>query len=830
MADKKTVIVEIQYDTTEAIKNIESLTSSIEGEKVAQQQLKAEMEKGTISQKEYAIQMEQSKATANKANAERKNTIKLLGSEKGSVNELKAQIKQLQTQNDNLNISTKSGSDAFKKNNDKIKDLQKTLKETKNVSEKTGGAFGALGKNLSSIPGPMGGIVSGFGGMTKAALAFIATPIGAIIAAIVIALKALMTYFKGSEEGQNKLAKAMRVFGVVVGNLKDLLANLGELIMDQTVVWAAQFTKFFAKIGVGAAKVKGWFTDNTAVIKEQEEELAAAEKVLDDRQKKRAETAQELKDGIKGIVEETKKEIEIAKQLADRQAALDLLSRDFLVKRANLESEIAIARANAADKEKFTAEERVKFLQEAIDKENQILETTTKIAKEKYELKKAQNALSDSTTEDLNELAELEANMANVVGANALKKMGLIKQLNRAQKEMNAESKKQTDITEEANEADKKAQDDILRRRGEAIMKLAELKAAELEAEAETYAEQRDVLIERADEELAVKLENKLLLDEEIELLEAEHKTRLEVIEATYQENIGAQRDKALKEQFQALDQIIAASEGMANRRVTIGSAAFARLATINFKEVKSAKDAFIAIGTAAQGLTNMIIANHEQEYNDLQGQKDAELTLVGDNKEAQDAINKKYAVKEAELKKKQFEDSKKKALIDAAIATALAIIKGLASGLPMPGILMAALAGVLGGVQIAAIAKQNYTPSPSYAKGGIIGGLPHSQGGTKFVGSDGSRFEAERGESMFILKKDATAEIAALSQLNESHGGRSFFDRSSKHLANGGEIDTSSIDKSVDAAIQRTPIFVRVGDIETGMTETSNVKSAGVI
>jgi hypothetical protein len=102
MADK-TVIVEIKYDTAEAVKSLENLTATIEGEKVAQAQLKAELEKGTISQKDYSIAVEGSKQTQQKANTERKNTLNLLGAEKGSVNELKAAINKLQGEQNNIN-------------------------------------------------------------------------------------------------------------------------------------------------------------------------------------------------------------------------------------------------------------------------------------------------------------------------------------------------------------------------------------------------------------------------------------------------------------------------------------------------------------------------------------------------------------------------------------------------------------------------------------------------------------------------------------------------------------------------------------------------------
>jgi zinc transporter ZupT len=51
--------------------------------------------------------------------------------------------------------------------------------------------------------------------MVKGALAFIATPIGAVIAALGLAIGALTAYFKGSEEGQDNLTRVMNIGKVV---------------------------------------------------------------------------------------------------------------------------------------------------------------------------------------------------------------------------------------------------------------------------------------------------------------------------------------------------------------------------------------------------------------------------------------------------------------------------------------------------------------------------------------------------------------------------------------------------------------------------------------
>jgi hypothetical protein len=61
------------------------------------------------------------------------------------------------------------------------------------------------------------------------------------------------------------------------------------------------------------------------------------------------------------------------------------------------------------------------------------------------------------------------------------------------------------------------------------------------------------------------------------------------------------------------------------------------------------------------------------------------------------------------------------------------------------------------------------------FAEGGVIGGKSHAQGGTHFYGTDGSEFEAERGELLAIVNKKDTATLSGLSALN-SNNGKPFF------------------------------------------------------
>lgn len=836
MADR-VIVVEVEYDTEQAQQSIKDLSATIEGERVEQAKLKKALEEGRISQVEYSKKVAESKERLNQANRERKNTIQLTQQESNSINGLKAKIKDLTSKRDKLNLTTEEGRKKAEQYNREIEETKKRLKEAQTATEKSGGAFARLGQDLDKIPGPIGGIIQGIKSMTKAAMTFILTPIGAVIAALALAIMAVKKAFTASEEGQNKYNKLMSMIGVVTGNLSDLLSDLGEKIIEAFESPQEAIEKFGETLKKHVTnRIEGMLELIPALGKSIklvfQREFKEAGRVALDAVSKATLGVENMTDRIQGLIEKTKEQIKenkrelaIAKNLADRRAALDKIEREATVTRAKNAKRIADL-ILLTRQENVANEEKKKALEEAMKIKSEELDLDMFIAKERLKLKQEENNFSKSTKEDLNEEAELRANVFTVEKQNADQRRELVNRQIELGNRIRAEEKK-------AEDERKKAQEEEIKRRGEAILKLAELEQARMEREAETFEEERDLKIEREQEEYNRLIENKQLLSEEIELIEAQHREKLTAIEQDYQTKVEAMRQKNLNQARSNMQAIIKESSIMADSRVTIMSDAFSKIATINYKEVDSFTDAANAMGSAASGLTDLIIANHGKEYADLQQQKAAQLKLAGDNAKMREEIERRYAKKEQELKKKQFEEDKKKAIIDASIATALAVLNGLTTQPFMPlGIAMAAVAGILGGVQIASISRKKYTPTATYAKGGIIGGLPHSQGGTKFYGDDGSIFEAEKNELMLVLNKDATAEIAAYSAINESYGGRSFFNKGSSHLQEGGNVrpEAGNIERQVDEAIQRTPIFVRVGDIETGMTEKENVKQAGVI
>ncbi|KKU30861.1 MAG: hypothetical protein UX45_C0033G0010 [Candidatus Uhrbacteria bacterium GW2011_GWF2_46_218] len=772
MADK-VVIVEIQYDVDAAIQNVVKLNDVVEVQKTKQVALKENLKAGVISWEEYNKKLTESQVITGKANAERKTTIQSMSAEKGSLNELRAAVKTLTDERNKLNLNTAEGRKRVNEINKTLDQHNAIIKENVDGLTKQKIGIGGYGDALKNIPGPIGGVINGIVGMTKASLAFIATPIGMVIAAIGLALGALMKYFKGSEEGQNRLNKVTNIAKGIWEALMNVVEKVGEIIFDVVSKPRESIEKLgnlikenlinrFEAFGVmGKAIVKILKGDFKEGFKELAEGGVQAVTGVTDSFDKMKNAVESVNGALKGIVEDTKKNIAMSIKLSDIQAAIDKRERAMIVDREKTRVSVAEKILQSKRKDLNSEAQRLVLLEAA---KKEIIDLVTReeaLATMRLEAAKLNLKINGEEKEFLDAVAEAEANLI---------------------------SKKAEGLEE--------------RRRIESQISILNLEAVE------------EVI--NLDDMMFDNFEDGMKTSEEQDIKRAEGIIeRNKFLRDLRQEDL----DQALSD----MQRIIDATQDMADARITIMQDAFAKIATINWDEVEGTKEGFIAIGQAASGLTNLIIAGQQKAFNNLEANKQKELDLYEGNKAMQDAINRRYARKELELKKKQFTQDKIKAIVDSSIATILAVLK---AGIVTP---LGIAIGILGAAGTTAIAAKRF--EPSLAEGGaIIGGLPHSQGGTHFIGSDGSRFEAERGEAMFVMKKDATAEIAALSAINEQFGGRSWTGRPAAHLAEGGEVSTQNLQSEVAAEFRRTPIVVKVGDIVTGMTDYNNTKNVGVL
>ena len=171
--------------------------------------------------------------------------------------------------------------------------------------------------------------------------------------------------------------------------------------------------------------------------------------------------------------------------------------------------------------------------------------------------------------------------------------------------------------------------------------------------------------------------------------------------------------------------------------------------------------------GSAYFAVSNAIAASdaqrRQEELAALQVQQEEELRLAGDNEQKKDLIRQKYALKEKEIKRKQAEADKKKAIMDATIKTAVAVITAISQSPLTFGMPWAAIVAALGAAEIAMIAA---TPIPKFAKGVVSfdgkGGLVKGEGtGT----SDSNLAYLSKGESV-IPAEPTRANLGLINEL----------------------------------------------------------------
>jgi hypothetical protein len=372
-----------------------------------------------------------------------------------------------------IDVRTKEGKAQLKELQSGVKDVGTTSKETSkevgaigNAADKaTGGAI----SGFKALKGTVTGAIKQFGVLR---LAVAATGIGALVLVITAVGKA----FTSSEEGQNKFAKIMGVIGAITGNLVDLLADLGEklisvfenpkqalkdfgnLIKDNIQTRFEGLTELIPQLGKAINLLfKGQFSE--------------AGKVAGNAVAKVALGVDDLSGKIQGAIDKTKEfiaeninESKIAAQIADQRAAADKQERALLTERAEANRKIAELREKAADKENVQVEERIAALIEAGRINEEITIKEIKAARLRFEAKKAENALSKSTKEDLDEQAQLEARLIDLETARLQKQKSLTAEVTTARREALAEQKAieaEAAAEQKTKDAEKEAADKV---------------------------------------------------------------------------------------------------------------------------------------------------------------------------------------------------------------------------------------------------------------------------------------------------------------------------------------------------------------------------------
>ena len=524
-------------------------------------------------EKEYTLKLSTADA---QANVDELN--KSLELQESLIEDIEKEIRQYEKQ---LNKTSKTDLAAQKKIKDALtkkkealkdekialKDLNKERKksneELKEATENTADYSGVLGivdQKTGGLISGMKNLTGGIGGATKGFNLMKIAIIGTGIGALLIAITSVTAAFKSSEEGQNKFAKIMGVIGSVVGNLVDLLADLGEGIISafedpkQAIIDFKDFivqnitNRFNAAIDtvgfLGSAIKKVFSGDFSGAMEDAKSAGSSYVDVLTGVENTIGKVTEATKEFVKEIVKEGK----IAGQIADQRAKADKIDRKNIVDRAEANRKRAELLEKAVDKEKFTAKERIEFLTEAGALEEEITNKEIEAARLRLEAKTSENALARSTKEDLEEEAQLKANLINLEASRLQKQKLVTSQIVAAKREEAAELKAIRDAAALEKLEEEKAE----KERQGAIDKINK----DLEIQKENEKAQTEI------EKIELEKERKLA---ELERLKATEEEKANII-AFYDKKILTQKEKDSEVEKQLSEAVSDAKLGIAKR------------------------------------------------------------------------------------------------------------------------------------------------------------------------------------------------------------------------------------------------------------------------
>lgn len=828
-------IAELKIDNKKLLSTLSATKKSIQELTAEQKNLKNAGEENSKEfiqneanlknlKKEYNSQQKVLQATTKaktKLNSELTKEIKTLDAAKAN----NAELRQIRNQ---LNSETKEGAKAIEALNAKVDENTKYIEENVDAFENqkmqigdyknqimaaanelnplNGGLSGFIARSKEAggagalMKSSLGGMAQGFLGVTKASLAFIATPIGVVIAALVGAFLLVKNAMNRSEDSTNKIKKAFAAFSGITNKLLKILEPLGVFLIDGLVKGFELVEKGIYKaldaIAQGldylgfdeqAASLRGFNTEIKQAAKDAkiladaeaklQKEQRKSEKIQLDYQKRAEKLRQIRDDESKSTAERVKANEDLGKLLKEQSAEE--------IKIANLALQVANLRIEKEGKTTEALEKRG----EALKKISEIQERIT--SQESEQLSNLNGLRRDAAAKHkerqdkaIQKQQELLDKYIAEQGTRAktLKEQLKVEQ-NKAKKSieiLNAELKAK-------NISQEKYDTEVINIKNNLLQKQAELSVQNAQIELDNYIQNNQSKIDN----------DKYFSDESLRI----EQERINAISQKQRDFAAKQLEEGVINQTEYNSRINAINEEnrLANEEVENTR-----------KEAKKEKD--------AEDYANKLILDEEKFINQfdldterLEQQRIKEVEAAEKSGADVTLINKKYATQQ-----KRIDDVKNKAQLDAAANTfgdlsailgehtAAGKAAGIAQAtintyqgvtevwkapavLPEPFNTASKVVGtattLAGG--LSAVKKISSTKVEKKARGGILNGKPHSQGGIPMTVDGVGGYEGEGGEA--IINKKSTAMYAPLlSALNEAGGGVKF--------AEGGILGTSTI------------------------------------
>jgi hypothetical protein len=351
---EETIIMNLEVDQTQAQKELTKTEKNIISLKKQQAELNKEYKAGKISEDQY-IQSNLKLQKAIAAETSQKRTLnKLLETESNSRNAMRQQVAKLNTEYNNLNLTTEKG----KKRAD---ELQKELAQLNNELNKGSKAAGQFKDNIGNYPDqfksaidqvkPFGVSVSDAGGSMSKFL----TPATAAVGI----LAALGTAYAASSSGAKDLAFAQDRLTFVTSSLSEALGTLvsgsgegGEGILNKAVDGFLNLAKNIPGVNVALLALQATTGVSIESIDAQAKALARAREELRNLEieaaraqgfaklfENAAENARRIRDEEERILEERLKAADTveANLLANQQVRINVINQEIeAIKKANV--------------------------------------------------------------------------------------------------------------------------------------------------------------------------------------------------------------------------------------------------------------------------------------------------------------------------------------------------------------------------------------------------------------------------------------------------------------------------------------------------------------
>ena len=589
MADNKTVILDIQVNANDALKNIVAAKDAIAQLKDEQKQLEEQLKngQGTQAMKErlamISVEIKDLNGVIRENSKEIDNQIKTYKNAEGSLAKTRAQIANLKAQYDSLSEAERDSARG-KELIDKLNALNNSAKAAQFQMQGLPKGMSNLAASMSQVSPMAGRATAAIGKINVAFKALLANPVALVISAIVLAIKKLSDSFKKNDEAMTRLQTAMAPFKAILSALEKGFQAIVDVI-SKVVEW---YGKLYGAI--------------LSVIPGMKEQVQAQEDIV---------------------------------QSTDR---LEDAERDYVINHAKRENEISELRNKALQSEKYTVEERRGFLEQALKLEKEDVEERRKNANETLRIaekkalaeigytKMTAKAWAQLSDEQKDHITQLRANVIGLDAEfnNATRRM--TSQLNNFDKEISKEqeetSKKAAENAKKRAENEKKAMQEL------EDLTIAAMKDLQAKEEVQTKVEANrkiEAIKERLKNEKNLTIKTREALNQQIILLESNLQVKLGEISKKYDEQTIKDRVNA---QQKLLEQLI---KGTSKNRIEyqklLSDTLYeSQIAAIE-KQIDEAKD------MATKSLLGGLIDELQE------AKKRAKILIDETGKEAQEAI-----------------------------------------------------------------------------------------------------------------------------------------------------------------------------------------------